>query len=498
MAARGTHKLNAEQKSAIARLVLARDRLVVSKGKVRTRTPVEERAACSFLHQLAHVTICLGAHITPRTYRKGFTVNYRALFEDDRLYYVHVLDAYTDGLQSVVVNGELHDFSEQAVARGRTLRCLLLEILSLLAGSFTSREILGAQLVGVLEDFDAAWAVFEERYILELIQIEQRSFEPLLNAIHADKCLLSAESFREEKQQQQRQSFSFDEIAEHEEVLSDARRHMVAQILKLNNAASSGSSTKVGVEVLEAALDVTRVARNADESDDSQWAAQVLSEDVLASFDAIRGFLRETELHLKQVNPQLSCNEKLVQLLTGWAQRWECGARFLVDVHVTNALDSFIAQLREIKHSSPAFAALCDSCDAELFLVLPRLFMLSYLGSPDQQRGLVQLLMPHRFSSGRVARADDALHALHESSRRIRSVLQTLSVGLPAKHSWDLLVAAAIGDETEFRKRPEATVVQEFVLELETWSMELQRRCPEDWNQCSAVIMRALQAPERK
>lgn len=124
--------------------------------------------------------------------------------------------------------------------------------------------------------------------------------------------------------------------------------------------------------------------------------------------------------------------------------------------------------------------------------------MLSYLGSPDQQRGLVQLLMPHRFSSGRVARADDALHALHESSRRIRSVLQTLSVGLPAKHSWDLLVAAAIGDETEFRKRPEATVVQEFVLELETWSMELQRRCPEDWNQCSAVIMRALQAPERK
>jgi hypothetical protein len=422
-------------------------------------------------------------------------VNYRALFEDDQLYYVHVLDAYTDRLHPVVVNGEMHNFSEEAVALGRILRCLLLEILGLLAGSFTSREILGAQLVGVLEDFDAAWAAFEERYISELMEIEERSLEPLIKAICANKRLQSAESYRETHHQQQ--CLSLDEIVAHEQSLRDARRCMVAQISKLHTAVDSRCSTKMGYEVLEAALDVMKVAQDAHDPDHSHWAAMVLSEDVLASFDSIRSFLRDTELHLEDVNPQLSCNEKLVQLLADCHQHWKCGARFLVDVHVTNALDSFIMQLRDMKSSTPAFAALCDSCDAELFLVLPRLCMLSYLGSPGEQRELLQVLMLHRFSGGRPAREDDKLQALRESFRRTRRVLQTVAVG-PAKHTWDLLVAAAIGDDNEFGDRREAIVVREFMLELESWSMELQRRCPEDWNQCAAVIIGALQAPQRK
>merc|ERR1711937_383567 len=31
-----------------------------------------------------------------------------------------------------------------------------------------------------------------------------------------------------------------------------------------------------------------------------------------------------------------------------------------------------------------------------------------------------------------------------------------------------------------------------FMLELERWSMELQRSSPKDWNQCSSVIVQCL------
>jgi len=37
-----------------------------------------------------------------------------------------------------------------------------------------------------------------------------------------------------------------------------------------------------------------------------------------------------------------------------------------------------------------------------------------------------------------------------------------------------------------------ASQVEDLMLELEHWSMELQRHCPHEWNQCSAVLLRCL------
>jgi len=50
-----------------------------------------------------------------------------------------------------------------------------------------------------------------------------------------------------------------------------------------------------------------------------------------------------------------------------------------------------------------------------------------------------------------------------------------------------------------FDKRSEE--IERLMLELERWSMELQRSCPEDWNQCSSIVVRSLdeiQNAERK
>merc|ERR1719188_2970437 len=41
------------------------------------------------------------------------------------------------------------------------------------------------------------------------------------------------------------------------------------------------------------------------------------------------------------------------------------------------------------------------------------------------------------------------------------------------------------------RKEARAAV-EDLMKELEQWSIRLQRHCPEDWNQCSAILLRCL------
>jgi len=43
----------------------------------------------------------------------------------------------------------------------------------------------------------------------------------------------------------------------------------------------------------------------------------------------------------------------------------------------------------------------------------------------------------------------------------------------------------------------QAVAVEALMKRVEGWSLELQRHCPEDWNQCSAVLVRCLAEQER-
>jgi hypothetical protein len=42
-----------------------------------------------------------------------------------------------------------------------------------------------------------------------------------------------------------------------------------------------------------------------------------------------------------------------------------------------------------------------------------------------------------------------------------------------------------------------AAAVEALMRTVEGWSLELQRHCPEDWNECSTVLVRCLAEQER-
>jgi len=42
------------------------------------------------------------------------------------------------------------------------------------------------------------------------------------------------------------------------------------------------------------------------------------------------------------------------------------------------------------------------------------------------------------------------------------------------------------------------TAVEDLMRDLEGWSLELQRHCPNDWNQCSAILVQCLNHETQK
>jgi hypothetical protein len=172
------------------------------------------------------------------------------------------------------------------------------------------------------------------------------------------------------------------------------------------------------------------------------------------------------------------------------------------------AVCDLVAEVKMAQELAPALTTMCEDCDVELFLVLPRVVVLCFLADPANKRAeLVKSLLPHRFGrAGEGAtpgKLDPELNGLFEQfGQAMRDLQQTLSVSSPAASkdaAWEFLVKRAVLGGGDVRNShveclPLATQkgVQELMLEVERWSLELQRHCPEDWNQFSAILVQCL------
>merc|ERR1719464_2465584 len=120
--------------------------------------------------------------------------------------------------------------------------------------------------------------------------------------------------------------------------------------------------------------------------------------DVLASYDAMRAYLSEVGTCIERVDPHLCNNVGLVARLVDWEESWEVGARYVQHAKLLNAVCDLVAEIRVAQRLVPALTAMCDECDVELFMVLPRIIWLRFLASPLQLLELLRSLLPHRFA----------------------------------------------------------------------------------------------------
>jgi len=327
-----------------------------------------------------------------------------------------------------------------------------------------------SDFVGMLAAIDLAWAGFERGYILELMNIEDKARSWLSEAIHCESELSDFEA----------QNRRFAGSRKHCEL----QQRFVRSLAKLNSVANNQGKGRddFDAEVLERAAVVLQTS-NPHVDKHQAFAtetAHALAKEVKESSDAMRKYLREVSTCMECVDPHLCKNIGLVERLVDIEESWELGALYVQRKMTLDTLCDWVSQIKVAQGLSASFAAMCENCDVEMFLVLPRMIWLCFLRNADIQTELMSSLLPNRFGTY----ADVELQKLCQQFQKVSSAF-----------AWETLLLKAVAGPSSSGA---GEGLDRFMLELERWSMELQRSNPKDWNQCSSVVMQCLTGGPQK
>jgi len=411
----------------------------------------------------------------------------------------------------------------------------------------------------LLDALDHTWAAFECQYITELMEIEIRARATIVEAVGREQNLqrmeLEASKLRTDIVEEL-YCGGVPNAGLVAEILEE-RRNLVTCIAQLNTVANFNRKGRddIDAEVLESAIATLRECKADDaaarEGAEERNVASNLALDVIESFQAMREYFSVVKDLIHRVDPQLRHNHGLVARLEDFEETWEIGARYVADSDVRNEVCSLVAEVRSAARAVPALKEMLENCSVELFLCLPRIVWLRYLASTAKKRrdtgenargktlrgrnrgraktmpaggtfganddgacgdgsGLVRAMLPKRFDS---AIFSDGVHALvvkfEKASCCIQQTLhETEDQELATRLVFLRRATAGSGEETSdnyaesFKRGPgraaAIAATEELMHDLEAYSMELQRHCAEDWNQCAAVLVQQLTECERK
>lgn len=485
-------------KAAICRLLDSFQKLVVLGGEVCAETEEGSEQCSAFLMQVDRCASALRAKTTSRAYRTKFTVHYRAAVPDGgRHYRVEVLSASLAQHGAIWVNGAKFEFSAEVMRRGVELKRQLAELCTCLSDMVqkgeespkTNAKVFQAsrtELCTRLEAFDVAWVGFEQAYINQLIEIEKSARGILVEAFQHERSLRCLEASA---------GGAMPETGPSALEYADVQRRLFACLSRLNSVANV--NRKGREDLSPEVFNVATVALRNGLSDGSAPNSAIIIE-VVDAYEAMRDYLRRVEPFLDQVAPRLSENAGLAARLAQLEEGWELGATYLLKKPMCDATCSIVKELKGILRSDPRLSQLCETCDVEWLLVLPKLLWLCYLEHPTRHVEVLRHLLPQHFAEATI-HTNVRLQDLQASYARARHALRFAA--LPRSNgAWDILVRQVSSSAGGPLKSTDTSLpdVLEFVKVLETWSMELQRHCPQDWNQYSALLARCLIPGQRQ
>merc|ERR1711976_828270 len=111
---------------------------------------------------------------------------------------------------------------------------------------------------------------------------------------------------------------------------------------------------------------------------------------------------------------------------------------------------------------------------------------MGYLSNDSKHEELMRSLLPARFA-GR----DFELASFRKRHQQLLEILTT-QTSKEAAHKALIMQVIAGPASSNAQNLSHASHIEGFMMELERWSMELQRSNPKDWNQCSSVIVQCL------
>jgi hypothetical protein len=440
------------------------------------------------LVKLEDAVMCIlgKSNVASRKYREAFDVTYRRVF-GARMYHRDILNAaFMKSIRFMYVNGDTFELSNEALLLAEKLRRAWLSFLSRLQCTRSCGTYLPPtriEFTAVLRCLDESWADFERVYMTELMTVEAKVRLLVADAIDKEERLHVLEKLSAKKQLKAAQDPDFREGA------SDLVKCLGCLNVRAN--VNGHGRDDLGADILLNAM----AALDRCTEDGAIDGCGCIAVDVVKSFTVLRTFLRSLKTRLMDVSPSLHTNVGLRTRLEAWEEMWEKGARYLQD-GVFDAICDVVTQIRAAERLVPEIEDMCNDCDVEFFLALPRLVWLRFLFEPAKQIWLLKSLLPHRFQDtvgvdSFPALIGDDLGSLMDMSKHIVDLLgHQMAFKILLKR---IIRRPDAGDTCDDAvPGPALPVLAALMRELEKYSMELQRHRPDEWNQFTAVIVRCL------
>jgi len=248
---------------------------------------------------------------------------------------------------------------------------------------------------------------------------------------------------------------------------------------------------------------------------------RTLAVELVDSFQAMGRYLRQVGYCMERVDPHLRNNAGLVARLEDLEEAWENGHRYIQDKAMQDSLCRAVTVIEEVQFMLPEFMGMCVECDPEFFLVLPRIIWLDFLREPTQDT-LLKALLPHYFGnsnattraleSSRSMDLENLIDRFHSTQRVLveaHGLESCQSKDFAMSAAWELLIRRAVLGQapendsmyeklTPVRRDESRNAVDDFMRDLERWSIELQRHCPREWNECLTLLVKCYSHGSKK
>mmetsp|Transcript_31275 Transcript_31275/g.69027 ORF Transcript_31275/g.69027 Transcript_31275/m.69027 type:complete len:493 (-) Transcript_31275:109-1587(-) len=452
------------------------------------------REACEMLlKELSATTQSVEVRLQSRAYRAQFAVNYKRLFDSDaHNYNLDVLKAAVEEVEQgmhMYVNGQMYAFAEATSRAAGNLSLQwgrLIEVLGRIPsrsglgmGSHSRMEVVREQL----EHFDAAWADFENLYILELMRIEEDARSPIRSAMDEEATLHVLE------ENAAGLALLATDTEYHEACLG-----LISQLARINavvHKEHSGGTGRddLGMEVLLA------VSTQLDDYGQPKKRAHRQFAEAVAwrayqSWLQVREYLTTMATMVEHVDPQVSNNTQLVKALAAWENDWASAKKYLLDAEFCDGICVLLEDLKDVIAALPPLQRLVSDRAPELLLSMPQLVLLHFLFEPSLRAAVVKRLLPELVGSSEdcallrkeLAALERALTSCRpEATCKVQKLLMVVMAAESLQEKLEEPMRSSVGASN--------TAAHKLLRMLQPWSFRLQRTSPDDWNAfCQALV----------
>ena len=440
-----------------------------------------------FLNQMEVLMKSMNIKTHDREYRKKFTKAYYLLFEENKLCFLsEIFDSAQENTTYIVVNEEKYYFSEEVLNYGNdlfvsfcALITLLMDTLKIMKDKIKSFDInkILENIKSCLIDFDTKWVHYEEKYINELIIIEEKARKLITDGIEIENEITKYENKSKVK----------GKLLINDKKYNELRTKLISNILKINQIANVNGKGRsdLSPEILFRAEKVLVTV-----SENQSKGMRNLALKIKNALYVIRQLFRKFSKNIEGVDPRLSNNKDLSKYLYYFETKFELGKIYLLDNQKYNQLLAF-SQIIEIiceKYNKYSIRDLIENNDPCIFVSLPSILLLKAINKEEQNicKEYITGLYDKNNESGKL------FNNIKNMKKQMRNIIGD------SNKTYNIIEKNILFDGTEeqkivdkeIEKYPKTKeIISEIKKGLTNLSMHLQTYKPTQWNEFFQLAM---------